>query len=236
MNDTAGAKPEHPLRIFIAEDHELTRMGLRFAIQDHTRLALVGESGDGLDAWHQIQTLKPDLVLMDIELPELDGIAVTRKIKENLPEIKVVMLTSKSQEDQVFTAFSAGADGYCIKDIKLEKLFQVLEMVHEGGIWLDPPIAGFIIKRATSTPKPSMPTTHKITGDEFGASLTDREFETLSLIVAGKSNKEIAECMGVSMNTIKTYVGKIIQKLAVDDRTQAAVKALQSGLVVPGQD
>jgi DNA-binding NarL/FixJ family response regulator len=236
MSDTSGAKPEQSLRVFIAEDHELTRMGLRFAIQDHTRLALVGESGDGLDAWHQIQTLKPDLVLMDIELPELDGIAVTRKIKENLPEIKVVMLTSKSQEDQVFTAFSAGADGYCLKDIKLEKLFQVMEMVYEGGIWLDPPIAGFIIKRATSAPKPSMPASHKITGDEFGASLTDREFETLSLIVAGKSNKEIAECMGVSMNTIKTYVGKIIQKLAVDDRTQAAVKALQSGLVVPGQD
>lgn len=236
MSDPTGVKPEHSLRIFIAEDHELTRMGLRFAIQDHIRLALVGESGDGLDAWNQIQTLKPDLVLMDIELPELDGIAVTRKIKENLPETKVVMLTSKSQEDQVFTAFSAGADGYCLKDIKLEKLFQVLEMVYEGGIWLDPPIAGFIIKRATSTPKPSMPSSHKIAGDEFGVSLTDREFETLSLIVAGKSNKEIAECMGVSMNTIKTYVGKIIQKLAVDDRTQAAVKALQSGLVVPGQD
>lgn len=224
------------VRVFIAEDHELTRMGLRFAIQDHPKLELLGESGDGADALAQIQNLKPDLVLMDIEMPSLDGTAVTRKLKETLPDIKVVMLTSRAGEEQVFTAFSAGADGYCLKDIKLEKLFQVVEMVYAGGIWLDPPIAGYIINRATGKAKPMISASQRLTGDDFGTSLTDREFETLSLIVAGKSNKEIAECMGVSMNTIKTYVGKIIQKLAVDDRTQAAVKALQSGLVTPERE
>lgn len=233
---TDSTEASRAVRVFIAEDHELTRMGLRFAIQDHPKLELLGESGDGADALAQIQTLKPDLVLMDIEMPSLDGTAVTRQIKETLPDIKVVMLTSRAGEEQVFTAFSAGADGYCLKDIKLEKLFQVVEMVHAGGIWLDPPIAGYIINRATGKAKPVISPGQRLTGDNFGTSLTDREFETLSLIVAGKSNKEIAECMGVSMNTIKTYVGKIIQKLAVDDRTQAAVKALQSGLVTPERE
>lgn len=236
MQETSGAGAKHPIRVYLAEDHELTRMGLRFAIQDNPRLSLAGESGDGLIAWDDIQRHKPDLVLMDIELPGLDGIAITRQLKESLPEIKVIMLTSKSQEEQVFNAFSAGADGYCIKDIKLEKLFQVIEMVYEGGIWLDPPIAGFIIKRATASPKIFSASLSKSQGESLSNNLTDREYETLSLIVAGNSNKEIAECMGVSMNTVKTYVGKIIQKLAVDDRTQAAVKALQSGLVTPRQE
>lgn len=228
------------IQVFIAEDHELTRMGLRFAMQDNPRLNVLGESGNGEEALTMIRQVKPDVVLMDIEMPGMDGITLTRHLKETLPEMRVIMLTSQSREDQVFTAFSAGAEGYCLKDIKLEKLFQVIELVHEGGIWLDPPIAGYIINRATGKTKASPPThangSHRIHNDEFGTNLTDREYETLSLIVAGKSNKEIAECMGVSMNTVKTYVGKLIQKLAVDDRTQAAVKALQSGLVVPEQD
>lgn len=238
MNESIEAAKNKIVKIFIAEDHELTRMGLRFSIQDNPAFELAGESADGLEALNQIQALKPDLVLMDIGLPSMNGIESTRIIKQTLPEIKVIMLTSQGDQENVFKAFSVGADGYCLKDIKLDKLFQVAQMVYEGGIWLDPPIADFIIHRATKVQSltNTSPLSNRMVDDEFGSTLTEREFETLTLIVAGNSNKEIAQRMGVSMNTIKTYVGKIIQKMAVEDRTQAAVKALRSGMVVPKND
>lgn len=224
--------------VLIVEDHELARTGLSYAIQGDSRFEVAGECGNGAQALIMAAEKAPGIILMDIEMPVLDGITATRKIKETLPETKVIMLTSQTQPDQVYAAFSAGADGYCLKDIRIERLLTVMDMVAEGGMWIDPPIAGFILKRMEKNPPPAFareeyaqrPTANSI---PLQTELTEREMETLSLIVAGKSNKEIAENMQVSTNTIKTYVGKIIQKLAVDDRTQAAVKALQSGMVIP---
>ncbi len=224
-----------PIQVLIVEDHELARTGLSYAIQGDPRFEVIGECGNGAQALIMAAEKTPGIILMDIEMPVLDGISATRQIKETLPDAKVIMLTSQTKPDQVYEAFSAGADGYCLKDIRIERLLTVMDMVAEGGMWIDPPIAGFILKRVEksapqaiqgiSEPPPiSLP---------LQTELTEREMETLTLIVAGKSNKEIAESMQVSTNTVKTYVGKIIQKLAVDDRTQAAVKALQSGMLSP---
>lgn len=222
-----------PIRVLIAEDHELARTGLSYAIQGNPHFQVIGETDNGAVTVEQASTLHPHVVLMDIDMPVMDGIEATRKLKETLPEIKVIMLTSQSEQEQVYEAFSAGADGYCLKDIRIERLFTVIDMVAEGGLWIDPPIAGFILNRINRPPESENASRHLESPSSQGTPLTEREMETLTLIVAGKSNKEIAAIMTVSTNTIKTYVGKIIQKLAVDDRTQAAVKALQSGLVKP---
>jgi DNA-binding NarL/FixJ family response regulator len=226
-------KNNTPIRVLIAEDHELARTGLSYAIQGNPQFQVSGEADNGVAAVAQASEHQPHVVLMDIDMPEMDGILATRKIKETLPDVKVIMLTSQGEQEQVYQAFSAGADGYCLKDIRIERLFTVIEMVAEGGIWIDPPIAGFILNRINRSPLPENVSKHLEPEANQGNTLTEREMETLTLIVAGKSNKEIANLMSVSTNTIKTYVGKIIQKLAVDDRTQAAVKALQSGLVKP---
>lgn len=226
-------KNNTPIRVLIAEDHELARTGLSYAIQGNPQFQVIGEADNGITAVAQASEHQPHVVLMDIDMPEMDGILATRKIKETLPDVKVIMLTSQGEQEQVYQAFSAGADGYCLKDIRIERLFTVIEMVAEGGIWIDPPIAGFILNRINRSPSPENVSKHLEPEANQGNALTEREMETLTLIVAGKSNKEIANLMSVSTNTIKTYVGKIIQKLAVDDRTQAAVKALQSGLVKP---
>ena len=221
------------VRVLIVEDHELASYGLRMALLGRENISVIGEAENGLIGVQSALQEKPDVVLMDIGMPVMNGITATHEIKSKLPNTKVIMLTSLSHEEEVLASLSAGADAYCLKDIKIDRLIQVIDMAMEGAIWLDPNIARLVVQ---SLDTHNSPTEHpdsstKVPRKRYQTALTDREQEVLNLLVEGKSNKEIAALLEVSAHTAKAHVGNIIEKLAVDDRTQAAVKALKEGLV-----
>jgi DNA-binding NarL/FixJ family response regulator len=223
-----------PIKILLVEDHEFTRTGLKYSLADKDNLSIVGEACNGEEALLLADSLKPNLILMDIGMPKMDGVTATQIIKERHPEIKIVMLTSRQFKEEIFAALSAGADAYCMKDISTERLLQVLETVQDGALWLDPAIARLVSSGLPS--KESQETLANAQNQQkrqgaYGNDLTDRERDVLQRIAQGKANKDIAEELSLSIHTVKTHVRSLIQKLAVDDRTQAALKAVQEGLV-----
>lgn len=210
------------MRILIVEDDPLMQLGLEQALSEYPDFEIVGQADDGYVGVQQALELQPDLVVMDIGLPRLDGIAATKQIKEQLPHIHVVMLTSHTLQTEVVAALSSGADAYCIKGASLERLLAAIEAAQDGATYLDPQIARLVLDNLKPpTPEPN----------QNIALLSERELEVLKLIVEGKSNNQIAEDLYLSTNTIKTHVRGIMNKLAVDDRVQAAVVALRSGIV-----
>jgi DNA-binding NarL/FixJ family response regulator len=217
-------------KVLIVEDHELARYGLAIALEEKGLFEIVGEAENGAQALEMVQQHQPDIILMDIGMPVMDGITATKQIKSHYPDIKILMLTSRKEEDEVYASLSAGADAYCMKDIKIERLCQVLEMVQEGALWIDPAIARLVMQAMPGNTPPE-DIAPKASRKQYNTELTERENEVLQLIVDGKSNKEIAQALEVTTHTAKAHVCNIIQKLAVDDRTQVAVKALKEGLV-----
>ena len=221
-----------PISILIAEDHELARRGLSATLDERDTLTVTAEAENGEEAVRLAFDRHPEVILMDIGMPILDGISATQRIKAAHPEIKVIMLTSHQEGDEVYAALAAGADAYCMKDIRIDRLCQVIEMVMDGAIWLDPAIARLVMQtlpiKLPERLKSGNPTRQK-----YNTILTERELEVLRLIVDGKNNKEISEQLNITIHTAKAHVCNIIQKLAVDDRTQAAVKALRDGLLPP---
>jgi DNA-binding NarL/FixJ family response regulator len=210
------------MRILIVEDDPLMQLGLEQALGEQPDFEIVGQASDGLAGVQLALSLRPDLVVMDIGLPRLDGIAATKQIKEGLANVHVVMLTSHTLQQEVIAALASGADAYCIKGASLDRLLAAIEAAKDGATYLDPQIARLVmdnLKAPTVQPNPNL------------ALLSEREMEVLKLIVEGKSNAEIAEQLYLSTNTIKTHVRGIMNKLAVDDRVQAAVIALRSGIV-----
>lgn len=232
MNTNQTDTPQETLKVLIVEDHELARYGLTLALEDKGTFEIVGEAENGDQAIRLAMAHKPDIILMDIGMPVMDGITATQRIKEHLPGTKVVMLTSRKENEEVYASLAAGADAYCMKDIKIDRLCQVLEMVMDGAIWLDPAIARLVMQTipGSTSYEASKPITSR---KQYNTELTEREQEVLKLIVAGKSNKEIAGILSITTHTAKAHVCNIIQKLAVDDRTQVAVKALRDGLIEP---
>jgi two-component system, NarL family, response regulator LiaR len=208
------------LKVLIVEDDPMMQLGLEQSLMAQPQLEIVGQAEDGYLGVQAALQLKPDLVVMDIGLPRLDGIAATQQIKAALPETHVVILTSHKTETEIIAALSSGADAYCIKGASVERLLSAIAAAIDGATYLDPQIA----KRVIENLRP--PTA---TGNT--ANLSTRELEVLKLMVEGLSNPEIAEKLYLSPNTIKTHVRGIMNKLAVDDRVQAAVVALRSGLV-----
>ena len=208
------------LRILIVEDDPMMQLGLEQSLMAHPQLEIVGQAEDGYLGVQAALKLKPDLVVMDIGLPRLDGIAATQQIKAALPETHVVMLTSHQTDTEIIAALSSGADAYCIKGASVERLMSAIAAAVEGATYLDPQIA----RRVIDNLKPPSPSGN-------AANLSQRELEVLRLMVEGLSNPEIAEKLYLSPNTIKTHVRGIMNKLSVDDRVQAAVVALRSGLV-----
>ncbi|RCJ26772.1 DNA-binding response regulator [Nostoc minutum NIES-26] len=208
------------LRVLIVEDDPMMQLGLEQSLMAHPQLEIVGQAEDGYLGVQAALKLKPDLVVMDIGLPRLDGIAATQQIKAVLPETHVVMLTSHKTETEIIAALSSGADAYCIKGASVERLLSAIAAAVDGAAYLDPQIARQVIDNL----KPPSPTNNV-------ANLSGRELEVLKLMVEGLSNPEIAEKLYLSPNTVKTHVRGIMNKLAVDDRVQAAVVALRSGLV-----
>jgi len=211
------------VRVLIVEDDPMMQLGLEQSLSNQPGIQVVGRADDGYFAVEETLKLKPDIVVMDIGLPRMDGIAATQKIKESLPDVRIVMLTSHTTENEVIAALSAGADAYCVKGTTVERLLAAIEAAREGASYLDPQVARLVMDHLKS------PTS---AADAIAVGqLSQRELEVLKLMVEGRSNPEIATELYLSPNTVKTHVRGIMNKLAVDDRVQAAVMALRAGLV-----
>jgi two-component system, NarL family, response regulator LiaR len=236
---------EQPIRIAIVEDHELTRMGLEAALQRRDSLEVVGNAANGYQGLNLLKTTKPDLAIVDIGLPDIDGIELIRLFRESQGDTpsstKILMLTMHNDESSVMAAFAAGADAYCMKDVSMDKLEEAIRSTHAGNPWIDPTIASIVLGQLRQNTPSSIVEREKtvqikgLEGDYAdivgSAGLTDREIEILQLIVRGCSNGEIAEQLFVTVGTVKTHVRHILNKLCVDDRTHAAVLALRGGLI-----
>ena len=217
------------IKIIIVEDFKLTRVGLRCALNSNIDMDVCGEAENAQDGLRLIERFKPDVVLMDLGLPGMNGIEAMIKTKEISPDIKIVALTSHDRTEEVMAALSSGANAYCLKDIDPNKLADVIRDAYNGVCWIDPLVSNPVLK--------SLPKAENITflseasDNQCRVPLTEREFEVLKHLVAGKSNTEIAKELIVSVHTAKAHVCSILQKMSVNDRVQAAVKAVKEGLV-----
>lgn len=242
--------PMNTIRVALVEDHNLTRMGIRMTLQRSNDVEIVGEAGSGVEGLTLLKNTKPNVAVVDIGLPGIDGIEVIKQFKQFLaetegpeaPTTRVMMLTLQNDEDAVLAAFAAGADSYCMKDSSAENLLQALQVTYQGGNWIDPAIARIVLRhnrqiQDSGKKGGASGATVAITADnEYSqlleiTPLTARELEVLELIVAGCSNEEIANRLYITVGTVKTHVRNILNKLCADDRTQAAVRALRSGLI-----
>ena len=217
------------ISLLMVEDHKLLRVGLKSLFNETQDIKVIAEAECAKDAIDKARATKPDVILMDIGLPDMSGIEATRRILANNPEQKIVILTSHINEKEVMDSLSAGAYAYVIKDINTEILLMVIKTVNDGAILLDPQIVP-LIRDKSSCFIPQKQTSRAAFRAQH-ANLTEREYEVLKLVVDGQSNAEIANTLTISEHTAKAHVCNIIQKLVVDDRTQAAVKAIKEGLV-----
>ena len=217
------------IKILLVEDQKLMRIGIKSLFCDYPEMEIIAEAENGKEAIEKSKLNKPDIVLMDIGLPDINGIEATKQILENNNNIKVIVLTSHISEDEVNSSLQAGASAYVIKDIPTEFLMNIIRMINAGAMWLDPKIVPYIRdKNCGIIPARQL---SRSVFKERHSNLTQREYEVLKLIVDGQSNSDIAKTLTISEHTAKAHVCNIIQKLVVDDRTQAAVKALKEGLV-----
>ena len=220
------------IKVLLVEDHMMIRMGTALVIEKTEGITLVGEAEDGQQGVEMAKELLPDVILMDIGLPVIDGIEATRRIKEMNLDSKILIFTSRDNDDDVYAALAAGADGYIMKGATAQQLTAALTAVNEGTAWLDPAIARLVLSNVQKQKSEDTTTdsiNYKAGKNTFG--LTEREMEVLALIVDGLSNPEIAEKLFITRATAKAHVHSILQKLYVDDRTQAAVTAMREGLV-----
>ena len=215
-----------PIRVLIVDDHQVVRLGLRTFLDLQDDIEVVGEAGDGLAAIDQASRLKPDVMLMDIVMPKLDGIAATRRIKEAEPGIGVIALTSFAGDDQVLPALEAGASSYLLKDVTPEELVEAIRAVHRGEPRLHPDALRKVMEAAMGARPDEAPAAP----DSAAGDLTERELEVVALVAQGRSNREIADQFVISEKTVKTHVGHALAKLGLKDRTQLAIYALKHGL------
>ena len=211
--------------ILIIEDHELTRFGLKTAFEACDFISNIYEADSAESGLELIDSNEIDLIIMDLGLPGMNGIEATQKVKEKNKDIKVVVLTSHNDDQEVLNSLKAGANAYCSKEINPKRLIQVIQSVLDGAAWFDPAISHIVLNAATK----SQPSSDIKPDKDYG--LTTRETQILKLITEGYSNIEIANELFVSINTTKAHVASILQKLEVDDRLQAALKALKERLV-----
>lgn len=214
------------ISVLIVDDQLISRLGLQIIIEKESNLTIVGEAENGALAVEKSQELKPSVVVMDVGMPVMDGIEATKQIKAIDPGIFVLILTSHDRDEDIFAALAAGADGYCLKDANADVLISAIRAVGNGATWLDSVIAKRVL-RSSSSEKPTASVEAK-KKDKFALSI--REIEVLELLVEGLTNQQMAERLVLSSETVKTHMRHIMEKLAVSDRTQAAVKALREGL------
>jgi DNA-binding NarL/FixJ family response regulator len=209
------------IKILIAEDSKLTVVGLKTMLTETGEFEIIDVATDGQTAVKKSIELKPDIILMDIGLPVLDGIQATKIIKKKNENLKIIMLTSHNNNEDVLESLSAGATSYCMKDIEADELRNVIKTTFNGASWLAPEIAKIVLSNINSEENKSLKKT----------SLTEREMEILHFISKGFSNLQISETLYISLNTVKTHIKNIFSKLEVEDRTQAAMKAIKEELI-----
>jgi DNA-binding NarL/FixJ family response regulator len=219
---------ESRTRVLIVDDDDLMRAGLRGVLSSDETLELVGEAADGREAAHRTRVLRPDVVLMDVRMPDLDGISATREVLAAFPEVKVVILTTFEQDDYIFGALSAGASGFLLKRTRPEELIAAIHTIAAGDSLLSPPVTSRVIERMAGQPAPDAEADDRL--DE----LTPRETEVLELVARGLSNAEIAAELVIEESTVKTHLKRVLGKLGVRDRVQAVIFAYESGLTRPG--
>jgi NarL family two-component system response regulator LiaR len=210
------------IRVMLVDDHAVVREGLRTFLELQDGMEVVGEAEDGRQAVAEAERLTPDVILMDLVMPVLDGVGAMRELRQKLPHVRVIVLTSFAEDDRLLPAIQAGAAGYLMKNVQPKELARAIRAAHNGEALLDPAVAARLVEAIAQPP-----------GEEPRDELTPREHEVLELIGQGLSNKRIALELGVSEKTVKTHVGHVLAKLGVTDRTQAALLAVRSGLLSP---
>lgn len=210
------------IKLLIADDHHVVRRGLLFFLKTQKDIEVVGEAKDGIEAVELAQKLRPDVVLMDLMMPNMDGIEATRRLKECMPSVKVLILTSFSDQDHVIQGIRAGAVGYQLKDAEPDELVQAIQAVYRGESQLHPKVTSHVLTHLSSPANDEKKPIEE---------LTKREKEVLMEIAKGKSNKEIASVLYITEKTVKTHVSNILAKLNLADRTQAALFAVRNGVI-----
>jgi DNA-binding NarL/FixJ family response regulator len=230
--------------IVLVEDHDVVRIGLRTALQKQAGFQVVGEATNGMQGLKVLEMTQPDVAIVDIGLPGMDGIEMTRQFRQSQTEnstTKILMLTMQENEAAVLAAFAAGADSYCMKDIGIERMIEAVKMTHSGNAWIDPAIANIVLQQMRKG-TPQTPDKAKLTVEiqslesEYkdvleSDPLTSRELEVLELIAGGYTNVAIAEQLFITAGTVKTHVHNVLSKLRADDRAEAAVRALRAGII-----
>lgn len=214
----SAESPPRP-RVVIVEDHALTRAGLRTALE--ASFTVVAEAADGVAGWETIARERPDVAVIDIGLPGVDGVTLTKRVRAELPSTRVVIVTMVDLEEEVLAALAAGADAYCLKSSEPERIVEAVRIASEGGAYFDPRIAHVVLARFSASKS----------NDARFSPLTPRETEILRLISDGNANAEIAENLHIGLGTVKGHIRDILEKLSAADRTQAAVVALKKGYI-----
>jgi DNA-binding NarL/FixJ family response regulator len=219
---------ESPIRVLLVDDDDLMRAGLRAVLSSDASIDVIGEAGNGRMAVEGARTLRPDVVLMDVRMPDLDGIAATRELLGTSPDVKVVILTTFEQDDYVFGALNAGASGFLLKRTGPEELLAAIHTIAAGDSLLSPSVTRTVIDRMAHQPTP------QIGSGRLLEQLTPREREVLELVARGLSNGEIAGELVIEESTVKTHVKRILMKLRLRDRVQAVIFAYEHGFTQPG--
>lgn len=210
-----------PIRVLIVDDHTLVRDGLQGMLTTQQDFTVVGEAGNGLEAIEKARELQPDIILMDLRMPELDGVEAMRRIRAEAPQIKVIVLTTYDSDEYVFQAIEAGAKGYLLKDASREELFQAVRATSRGESPFHSSVTARVLRRFAQL------SNHAAEADK----LSPREMEVLRLIASGSTNKAIAASLSISEGTARTHVANIMQKLGTNNRTEAVTKALEKGII-----
>jgi DNA-binding NarL/FixJ family response regulator len=216
------------VKVLIVDDDALMRAGLRGVLASDEGIELVGEADDGRQAAYRTRLLKPDVVLMDVRMPDLDGISATREVLAAFPEVKVMILTTFEQDDYIFGALSAGASGFLLKRTRPEELIAAIHTVAAGDSLLSPSVTSRVIEQMAGLPAPDA------AGDPRLEELTAREREVLEHVARGLSNAEIAAALVIEESTVKTHIKRVLAKLDARDRVQAVIFAYETGLIRPG--
>ena len=213
------------VRVLICDDQTVVREGLAAILSTDPEIQVVGLAGNGAEALELIPETRPDVVLMDLKMPVMNGVQTTQRLRRAHPGVYVLVLTTYAEEEWVLEAVRAGAAGYLLKDTRRDELVAAIKGTAEGRTYLDPAIAGKVMQQAAAGPPPIKP------AEAWTEALTERELDVLRLLVKGYSNPEIAQRLHLAAGTVRNYVSTIFQKLGVSDRTQAAVVALQRGVI-----
>ena len=221
---------EQKIRILLADDHKLIRVGLKSLFTKHDDMTVVSEAENGKEAVEKIKTQHPDVAILDLVLGDISGIDVVKKISDENTKTKIIILTSHIKDSDVTESLKAGVNAYVLKDINSETLVMIVRTINKGAMWIDPKAVSILRNTSANNVIPQK-TYSRANFKAQHSNLTEREYEVLKLVVDGKSNPEIAKILNISEHTSKAHVCNIIQKLVVDDRTQAAVKAIKEGLV-----